>query len=117
MFRDSIVGLYEGKFFNHAMDIFRNKINSSKRKVIFLCPVLFFNEISDLGTLSVFQKQNFDFNSYKSILEKSISPFTYSEINNGIDSQVLPSIILIFLGFTTVFLLEKTAAKKPKNGN
>ena len=78
---------------------------------------LFFNEISDLGTLSVFQKQNFDFNSYKSILEKSISPFTYSEINNGIDSQVLPSIILIFLGFTTVFLLEKTAAKKPKNGN
>ena len=36
MFRDSIVGLYEGKFFNHAMDIFRNRINSSKRKVIFL---------------------------------------------------------------------------------
>lgn len=36
MFRDSIVGLYEGKFFNHAMEIFRNKINSNKRKVIFL---------------------------------------------------------------------------------
>ena len=36
MFRDSIVGLYEGKFFNHAMEIFRNKINSNNRKVIFL---------------------------------------------------------------------------------
>ena len=78
---------------------------------------LFFNQISDLGTLSVFQKQNFDFNSYKSILEKSISPFTYSEINNGIDPQVLLSVVLMFLGFTIVFLLEKTATKKPRNGH
>ena len=36
MFRDSIVGLYEGKFFNHAMDIFRNRYNNEKQKVIFL---------------------------------------------------------------------------------
>jgi len=78
---------------------------------------LFFNQISDLGTLSVFQKQNFDFTSYKSILEKSISPFTYSEINNGIDPQVLLSVVLMFLGFTIVFLLEKTATKKPRNGH
>ena len=78
---------------------------------------LFFNQISDLGTLSVFQKQNFDFNSYKSILEKSISPFTYSEINNGIDPQVLLYVVLMFLGFTIVFLLEKTATKKPRNGH
>ena len=78
---------------------------------------LFFNQISDLGTLSVFQKQNFDFNSYKSILEKSISPFTYSEINNGIDPQVLLSVVLMLLGFLIVFLLEKTATKKPRNGH
>ena len=36
MFRDSIVGLYEGKFFNHAMDTFRNGINNDKQKVVFL---------------------------------------------------------------------------------
>ena len=36
MFRDSIVGLYEGKYFNHAMDLYRQKLNSKEQKVIFL---------------------------------------------------------------------------------
>ena len=36
MFRDSIVGLYEGKFFNHAMDTFRNRFNNERQKVVFL---------------------------------------------------------------------------------
>ena len=33
MFRDSIVGTYEGKFFNHAMDIFRSRFNNDNQKV------------------------------------------------------------------------------------
>ena len=36
MFRDSIVGLYEGKFFNYAMETFRNRYNNERQKVIFL---------------------------------------------------------------------------------
>lgn len=78
---------------------------------------LFFNQISDLGTLSVFQKQNLDFSSHKIMVEKSISPYTYTEINHGIDSQLFLAIFFMILGFSVVFLLEKTAAKKTSNGH
>jgi len=33
---DTIVGTYEGKFFNRAMDIFRNRYNTLHQKVVFL---------------------------------------------------------------------------------
>ena len=36
MFRDTIVGTYEGKFFNYAMDIFRSRYNNNEQKVVFL---------------------------------------------------------------------------------
>ena len=36
MFRDTVIGTYEGKFFNHAMDIFRSRYNNNNQKVIFL---------------------------------------------------------------------------------
>ena len=51
------------------------------------------------------------------MVEKSISPYTYSEINHGIDSQLFLAILFIILGFSVVFLLEKTAAKKTSNGH
>ena len=50
------------------------------------------------------------------MLEKSISPHTYSTINNGIDSQLLLAIVFMILGFSTILLLEKTANKKSING-
>jgi len=70
-----------------------------------------FNSISDLGTLSVFQKNNNDFESYKTVIEESISPFQYSEIN-GVDHQLYFAIGLMIAGFLTIFILEKIGAKK-----
>ena len=35
-FRDTIVGTYEGKYFNKALDIFRNRYNTAEQKVVFL---------------------------------------------------------------------------------
>ena len=35
-FPDSQVGKFEGKYFNHAMDLFRNKYNTNTTKVIFV---------------------------------------------------------------------------------
>ena len=75
-----------------------------------------FNTITDLGSLSIFQIKIQNFESYKVMLEKSISPYTYSTINNGIDSQLLLAIVFMILGFSTILLLEKTANKKSING-
>ena len=36
MFRDTVIGTYEGKFFNHAMDMFRSRYNNNNQKVVFL---------------------------------------------------------------------------------
>ena len=36
MFRDTVIGIYEGKFFNHAMDLFRSRYNNNQQKVVFL---------------------------------------------------------------------------------
>lgn len=74
-----------------------------------------FNEITELGSLSVFQVNNQNFDSYKIMTEESISPFTYSEINNGIDSHLFLAIIFMILGFITILMLELTANKKNKN--
>ncbi|WP_299251271.1 DUF368 domain-containing protein [uncultured Lacinutrix sp.] len=70
-----------------------------------------FESISDLGTLSVFQKNTNNFESYKTVLEDSISPNLYSEIN-GINPQLLLSIGLMIAGFLTIFILEKVGSKK-----
>lgn len=70
-----------------------------------------FESISDLGTLSVFQKNINNFESYKTVLEDSISPNLYSEIN-GINPQLLLSIGLMIAGFLTIFILEKVGSKK-----
>ncbi|MEJ6793030.1 MAG: DUF368 domain-containing protein [Lacinutrix sp.] len=73
--------------------------------------ILEFNQISDLGTLSVFQKNANDFESYKTVLEESISPFTYSEIN-GTQHQMFFAIGLMIAGFLTIFILEKIGSKR-----
>ena len=72
-----------------------------------------FNSVTELGTLSVFQKQANNFESYKSVLEESVSPFNYSEINSYIvESQLYPALALVVTGFLTIFILEKIGAKK-----
>ena len=71
-------------------------------------------EITNLGSLSVYQKSIQNFESYKVILEKSVSPFTYSKINNGLDSQFLFAILFMVLGFSTILLIELFANQKNK---
>ena len=70
-----------------------------------------FNQISNLGTLAVLQKNENNFESYKTVLEDSISPFNYAEIN-GINHQLLFAISLMVIGFLTIFILEKIGSKK-----
>ncbi|MBT3587562.1 MAG: DUF368 domain-containing protein [Flavobacteriaceae bacterium] len=71
-------------------------------------------EITNLGSLSVYQKSIQNFESYKVILEKSVSPFTYSKINNGLESQFLFAILFMVLGFLTILLIELFANQKNK---
>ena len=77
-----------------------------------------FSEVSDYGTLSLFQQNLQDFESYKVTLEKSISPMYYSAINKEIDPQLGYAILFTVIGFFTIFLLERVAAVKTvKEGN
>jgi len=71
-------------------------------------------EITDLGSLSVYQKNIQNFENYSVILEKSISPFTYSKINNDLDSQFVFAIFFMTFGFLTILLLELFADNKTK---
>ena len=72
-----------------------------------------FSNISDLGTLSVFQKSINDFESYKTVVEESVLPIHYNELNNYVtDSQFLPAIGLMVAGFLTIFILERVGTKK-----
>ena len=73
--------------------------------------VIPFSNISDLGTLSVYQKNVQDFEAYKTIIEQSIMPSTFSEINNQIDPQTMSAIGLMLAGFLTIFILEKIGTK------
>lgn len=70
------------------------------------------NEISEYGTLSVMQINSNDFESYKTVLEKSVSPTHFAEINNQLDPNTLYAIGFMILGFLTIFILEKTASVK-----
>lgn len=72
-----------------------------------------FSNISNLGTLSVYQQQINNFESYKIVKEESVSPFIYSSINtNVVTSQLNLAIALIIVGFLTIFILEKIGSKK-----
>ena len=72
-----------------------------------------FSEVSDLATLSVFQQQNNDFETLKMIQEVNISPIHYSELNHYLVSEHLNyAIILMVIGFLTIFILEKLGAQK-----
>ncbi len=71
-----------------------------------------FNEISSLGTLSVYQKNTQDFESYKTGVEQSVLPHHFSEINATLDPQLIPALVFMLLGFLTIFLLERTARNK-----
>ena len=75
--------------------------------------VMNFATISDLGTLSVYQKSTNNFESYKTIIEKSISPFSYAELNVA-DNQLVYAIALMFIGFFTIIILEKLGNTKNK---
>lgn len=73
---------------------------------------ILFNKVADVGTLSVFQKSTQDFESYKTVIEKSIHPFYYSEINNNINPLLLYAIVFMILGFLTIFILERVSTNK-----
>ena len=70
-----------------------------------------FSDISQLGTLSVYQKSVGDFETLKTVTEASVSPYVYGDINGGLDPQVLTSILLMIAGFLTIFILEKIGKK------
>lgn len=70
-----------------------------------------FTNISNLGTLAVYQKNNHDFESYKTVLEESVWAYQYSELNHYISAQTVPAIALMVTGFLTIFILEKIGNK------
>ncbi|WP_299336854.1 DUF368 domain-containing protein [uncultured Psychroserpens sp.] len=65
-----------------------------------------FSKISDVGTLSIYQQQTNDFETYKTVLEESIWSSSYAG-----DSQIWYAILLMTLGFLTIFILEKIGTK------
>ncbi len=73
--------------------------------------VIPFSSLTDLSTLSVYQKQINNFESYKTVTEESISPFVFSELNTG-NHQLTIAILLMIAGFLTIFILEKVGTKK-----
>ncbi|WGD36149.1 DUF368 domain-containing protein [Olleya sp. YS] len=73
--------------------------------------VMDFAGLSKFETLSVYQKSIADFDSYKTVIEKSVSPSTYSQINANTDTQLLFAIGLMIAGFLTIFILEKVGNK------
>lgn len=70
------------------------------------------SKITDIGTLSVYQKSINNFESLKLISEKSILPIKYTQVNQNIDAQLLPAIGLAIVGFVLILFLEKLAVKK-----
>jgi putative membrane protein len=70
-----------------------------------------FSEVSNLGTLSIYQNTMEDFDTYKTVIEQSILPRYYSQINGGISSELIPAIGLMIAGFLTIFILEKIGNK------
>lgn len=69
------------------------------------------SQITDYGTIEVYQRQINNFESFKMVSEKSVLPFHYSEINNMIDPQIGLAVGLIVVGFLTIFILERIGTK------
>lgn len=69
-----------------------------------------FSNISDVGTLSIYQQQINDFETYKITLEESISPFSYIG-----DANLIWAITLMIIGFLTIFILESIGNQKSKH--
>ena len=69
------------------------------------------SQISNFGTIEVFQRHTNDFETLKMVSEKSVSPFYYSDINNAIEPQIALAIGLMVIGFLTIFILEKIGSK------
>jgi len=76
--------------------------------------VIPFSEISELGTLSVFQQQVQDFETYSTVNERSVLPLQFSEINHYIDDQFLKALPFFILGVLLILLLEITAGQSKK---
>lgn len=70
-----------------------------------------FIEVSDVGTLSIYQQQTNDFETYKTVLEESILPSSYSE-----DPKVMLAVVLVVVGFLTIFILERLGSKQETYG-
>lgn len=69
------------------------------------------SQITEYGTLEVYQRKINDFETFKMVSEKSIMPIKYSEINNAIDPQIGWAVGLMVVGFLTIFILEKIGSK------
>ena len=67
--------------------------------------------ISDYGTLAVMQRKTQDFDTYKAVVEESIFPNFYTQINQLDASYLNWAIILMLTGFVTIFILEKLGQK------
>lgn len=70
-----------------------------------------FSDISELSNLTLYQQELMDFESLKVVSERSVSAFTYSNLNNNIDSQWILAILLMIAGFLTIFILEKLGTR------
>lgn len=69
------------------------------------------SQVTNYGTLEVYQRQINDFETFKMISEKSITPFQYSGINHSLDPQIGGAVGLMVIGFLTIFILEKLGSK------
>lgn len=70
-----------------------------------------FSSISQFGTLTLHQQNINDFESLKLISEYSVLPLEYAKQNQNIDPQITIAILLMVLGFFTIFFLEKLGKK------
>lgn len=73
--------------------------------------IIYFSKISNVGTLSVFQKINLDFNTFKPVLEDNIFPQLFYVINNKESFHLLASVIFVLVGILFVIMLEKVSLK------
>ncbi|WP_338733108.1 DUF368 domain-containing protein [Mangrovimonas cancribranchiae] len=70
------------------------------------------SDLTPLNTLSLFQQQIHNFETYKVATERSVLPTTFSNMNGNIDAHTTTAIVLMILGFVTILALEKIGSKK-----
>jgi putative membrane protein len=66
-----------------------------------------FSSVSEQINLHNYHMVSNDYDTYKIVLEKSISPLEYSD-----NPQLILPIILTIIGFLTIFILEKVSSNK-----